>query len=224
MHNCEIIYQVGDFAAFGAYRDRFLNDCQNYLEQYNKILVFNDGNHDDHPMLRSLKVDEGPYRFAQISSRIFYVPRGTHWEWDGVRFCAMGGAWSIDAGVRTENVDWFPEEKITLGEAYKASQGGAVDIMFTHDAPYGTPCFKKEWHLPSDMQIASDHNRKLLLQIVENVKPKLLVHGHHHHYYEYDLTRSDKAVTHVIGLNFELHPNSMYVIDLGHFKKLHSIT
>ena len=104
-------------------------------------VLFVDGNHEHHERLNDLPVDEwmgGKVHF--IDSKIIHLMRGQVYDIDGVRFFTFGGAYSVDRYVRTEGIDWFPEE-IPTGEEYEEGLdnleacGYKVDYIITHTAP-----------------------------------------------------------------------------------------
>ncbi|MCR4989532.1 MAG: metallophosphoesterase [Lachnospiraceae bacterium] len=104
-------------------------------------VLFIDGNHEHHERLNDLSVDEwmgGKVHF--IDSKIIHLMRGQIYNIDGVRFFTFGGAYSVDRYVRTEGVDWFPEE-IPTREEYEEGLdnleacGYKVDYIITHTAP-----------------------------------------------------------------------------------------
>lgn len=69
---------------------------------------------------------------------------------------------------------------ITDDQVDACIEGGPVDVVISHDAPWG-------FNLPAlafkDSFPLSTENRKQLGRIVEQVHPNLLIHGHYHHRY-----------------------------------------
>jgi hypothetical protein len=56
----------------------------------------------------------------------------------GTKLMFIGGAWSIDSAYRTEGLDWWPDEELSiesLYEIYDIYDKFRPDIMFTHDCP-----------------------------------------------------------------------------------------
>jgi hypothetical protein len=120
--------------------------------------------------------------FWTIRPNLFYAPRGLRWTWAGVRFLAMGGAYSIDKRYRVEGESWWPEETITEGEVVQACEGGPVDVLLAHDAPWGAEGVMGEETVgDKDSFPESEANRRRLRAVVDAVTPSLLVHGHYHH-------------------------------------------
>lgn len=94
---CPLILQLGDFGFWPATAagDYFLQWLDDLLEEVRLQLWFIDGNHDNHRALDELAA--GSLDPVRLTERLVYLPRGARWTWHGVRFCALGGAASIDA-------------------------------------------------------------------------------------------------------------------------------
>lgn len=130
---------------------------------------FVDGNHEDHPALRS---HEGP-----LWGVWEYMSRGS--IEDGILY--IGGARSIDKHARTWGLDWFPEEDISYAECQRIydaidSYDGTIHTVISHDCP-----------TEFDVSLACswekdqmDSNRKFLSSILEMVQPKRWFFGHYH--------------------------------------------
>lgn len=217
----DVILHVGDF---GYWKDGgYLTVLNNMCEEHNVYLMFVDGNHENHRMLNEQPVDEDGVR--RLRTRLWHLPRGFRWEWLDVTFLALGGAHSVDKPWRDEGVDWFPEETITIPQAYKAVEGGHADVMITHDCPAGVniPGLEegKAIFPPDQLDIAERH-RALLRQVVDEVTPRFLWHGHYHRCYRevLDLGNGNNCV--VTGLDmdgkaFERNVNMVDVYTLAHW-------
>jgi hypothetical protein len=148
-------------------------------------LLFIDGNHDDHRFLAKLPTWKNGLK--QVAARIWYVPRGTRWEWDGIRFLGLGGAHSVDRTRRRRDGDaWWPEERITPEQAANVIAAGTADVMVTHDCPFGVNIPNLEdgaWQWPQYELAAGDEHRRLLRTVVDEVRPASLWHGHYHRFY-----------------------------------------
>jgi Icc-related predicted phosphoesterase len=197
----DVIVQLGDFAYAGDHRWKFLNLLEGWLRRHNLRLYWIDGNHDDHESLELIETnDDG---FKEVRERIFYIPRGHRWTWDGIDYMGVGGAYSIDKGWRLlHNAFWSPFETITYAQAMFAAREGNVDIMFTHDVPWGikNPYGPQTGGGDKDMWPESAGNRRMLRGIVDAVEPDVLFHGHCHHYYQENLTLDSGHVVEVTGL------------------------
>lgn len=118
-----------------------------------------------------------------ISDYIIHLPRNLRWEWKGVSFLALGGAFSIDKYNRIPGKEWWPEETITMQEAEIACAGGHADVMITHDIPERfmiASLTKTDMLWPKDMVRSSNLHRSLLQSIVDEVRPDRLIGGHYH--------------------------------------------
>jgi predicted phosphodiesterase len=146
------------------------------LEKLGLVLIFADGNHDVHPRLRSLprNVDG----FGVISDRLLYAPRGHRWSLGGVRFGALGGAYSIDRYRGTEGLDWFVEET-TVPEDVETLGADPLDVLITHDVPAGIDV-ETMFVLPESIERESYMVRSLLRDAVRATEPKLVFSGHWH--------------------------------------------
>jgi Icc-related predicted phosphoesterase len=180
----KIIY-LGDFGYWPGYNDDFI--CRDWqLSTY-----FLDGNHENHS-----KLNHAAKEFVPITSNLFYLPRGFSWEWNNVRFLSLGGAYSIDRFQRTVNVDWFVDEVISEEDVNRACNNKPVDIMLTHDSPYGVNIGQYGSSLESDI------NRKHINTVLKALKPKELYHGHFHIRHETLLEGYDHSPCLVNGLGF----------------------
>jgi hypothetical protein len=178
------ILQVGDFG--------FVWPSSNYLYGLDKMsrvldrlgldLHFLPGNHEDHPKLERLSKRAkalSPEGHFQLRPRLFYTGRFSAWSWEGRRFAAVGGAVSIDRDsrrrykVQTGRDIWWPEEALTPEEIQAASQLGAVDVLFTHDAPVQNPFKLKE-------DLEAHIHSQAITTVAYALQPKLWFHGHHH--------------------------------------------
>lgn len=54
---------------------------------------------------------ESPEGFLSLSDRVQWIPRGCRWVWNGVRFGAVGGAFSVDWRRRTPGDSWWPDHE-----------------------------------------------------------------------------------------------------------------
>lgn len=179
-HNADVIVHLGDYGY--RFPDEYLDAQQEVLEDHDLILMFVAGNHDDYDFLNSVPVSEDGVQ--RLRERIWCLPRGVRWEWGGVSFLGLGGAYSIDRSARMLGFSWWEEETLSDIDAIHAVSGGEVDVMVTHDAPL-TSHIKKlqsDW-LPSDVVAASDQHRALLGSVVDVVSPSYLFHGHYHQRY-----------------------------------------
>lgn len=176
----DVIIQVGDFAY--NFPDGYLNTIETECERFGILFLFIDGNHDNFDWLYDQPVDEDGTR--KLRPLLWHLPRGFRWEWNGVRFLALGGAHSVDRSWRIPGAEWWYQEYLTNADLYKAVEGGNVDVMVTHDAPTDAPVplGDPSW-IPESDQIMAKKHRELLQDVVDIVEPRFLIHGHYHNSY-----------------------------------------
>ncbi|MDA8331220.1 MAG: metallophosphoesterase [Candidatus Dormibacteraeota bacterium] len=212
-HQVDRIVQLGDFGYWpltGEGLD-YLAWLSAELDDDDLMVVFVDGNHEDHKALLQLPVR--PDGFVEVTDRILWAPRGHRWTWQGVRFLALGGAYSIDRHERkldSGRWGWFKEEVISPEQAKLAIAGGPADVLLTHDAPVGAlpqvTVYGPVKFLPGVQQSAGR-----VREVAEATNPKLLLHGHWHQFQQLRLPGQD---TEVIGLSTDGTRRSWMVLDL----------
>lgn len=175
-HECDKIFQVGDFGYFPNDKDSnsFLDFCSSEIYRSGIPIHFIRGNHDDVVSLNKLG-----FGIHSIRENLFYHSDGFVWQWGEKKFVGIGGAFSIDRMYRTEGIDWFREEQIPLYLTEK--EIGKVDILFSHDAPTSSDI---DHLLDFRMDIGTIGNRNKLQLICENVRCSKVIHGHYHKRYE----------------------------------------
>ena len=192
--------QVGDWGFVFPTGDRSsaqkIEMVNTLLDKYDLDLDWFDGNHEGYGQLELLGVHPDVEEPVQMSERIRYLPRAHRWRTGDIRFMVVGGAYSIDRKWRTLNSGYWEQETITDEQVKRSIAGGKVDVMFTHDAPYGVTALetmlaknshywanmmsKREWWRAEQ---ASKENRRQVARIVKATMPKMLIHGHYHHLY-----------------------------------------
>lgn len=184
-----LIVQLGDFGIWpDAAGHAYLSRVSAALAEVSAELWFIDGNHEDFPQLERLARDGGrtPDGREEIRPRLFHLPRGHRWAWHGRRWLACGGGASLDRAIRTEGVDWWPEEEITDGQEAAVRAGGHAEVLISHDCPSGVAhTFGRapsSWD-PADLARGDAHRRRLQ-RIVDAVQPGYLMHGHLHRAYQ----------------------------------------
>lgn len=199
-HDVDWIVQLGDFGYWEHKKHGvdFLHGVQAelagtdpYMGEHPLDMVFIDGNHENHPVLRRNYGPEAEnhrthpeYGFWRVRDNLWHAPRAHRWLFDGVQFMSMGGAYSIDKEFRKVGVSWWWEELTTDEEIDAGIAGGLVDILLTHDCPAGVQGAIDEYgglDRQKDRWPDSLANRVRIKRLVEQVRPFALVHGHYHH-------------------------------------------
>lgn len=186
------ILHLGDFGVWpGPSGEKYLRRVNAALSETDSLMVVTLGNHENYNRLeKSLGPASLDGDFQQLPGydRILFAARGQHWNWEGVEFCSLGGANSIDRHYRTPHVDWWPQESISLGDVYRTIEAGTADIMLTHDCPEGVPILGELAQHSEDAGWSAEalkyaqESRVMLRQAVDAVRPELLLHGHYHVY------------------------------------------
>ncbi len=177
-------------------------------------VVFVDGNHDNAVLLGRLaelrpgRSEEG---FVLVEDRLWWAPRGHRWEWDGVRFGALGGAFSVDRHRRTRGLDFWVEETTSAADVARLGPG-RLDVLVCHDAPVRPEGFEP---LPrqSPRQI-DEASRAQVAAAVTATSPRLVVHGHWHHRYSAEFaTPAGLARVEGLASNLEGDARSLLLLD-----------
>lgn len=186
------IVQVGDFGYWGD-AHKFLSLVRTARQKYSIDIYFIDGNHEQHPLLqRDVEAAQtrdgvlaGSRDPIELSPGFFYLPRGAHFEVAGKSVACCGGAASINKQDLKTGVSWFPDERINDLDIEAVRLGGTADILIAHDSASGwrIPGIPSEGVLPvhwlSELP-ACDEHRDRVREVLELVKPSMLIHGHYH--------------------------------------------
>ncbi|MCL2393849.1 MAG: metallophosphoesterase [Acidimicrobiaceae bacterium] len=203
---CEGIIQLGDFGfwpdpkvlrecARVVLNEGWLTAVADALASHDVWLRVIDGNHDFHPGALAAHPPDGRGIAVVRDDRLDWATRGARWEWCGVRFGALGGAYSIDKMWREPGVTWWETERIT--DAQRDLLGAEpLDVLLTHDAPQGVGWPEVDVGGPK-VDPASRANREQVERARRATRPSVLLHGHYH--LRYRTTMSDPG-TRVEGL------------------------
>jgi len=193
LHNrqkLDMIIQVGDFGAYPEPSEELRND--KFVKQdaaeldYSRLLKaegkladdirylrsrhvsrihFIRGNHEDFDWLDSLgQSTEGlPGVSADPFELYHYVPDGTVWEQGDTRIAFLGGIETPE--LRRKSID-----PSAYGKLLRRAPG-EVDILITHDAPYGV---STGYH-------GETQGSALISGLIQTIHPRYLIAGHYHH-------------------------------------------
>lgn len=207
VNKCELIVQVGDFGLWpGPSGKKFLLKANKLLTDARLELWWLDGNHEDHARIEEWSKRENFYTELQpVTSRIHYMPRGYRFELDGLKFMALGGAWSIDKDMRTPNVSWWPQEELTHADYMRATaDADPIDVLLSHDMP----ARKEAYAYFPFMAEGGDSNRQFVQAVAWQKRALLHVHGHMHKAYK---CRFDDGRL-LVGLDCDQAPNAAWAI------------
>lgn len=225
------VVSVGDFGVYSdQYGTKFADRTASLCKEYGITLYVVPGNHENYRIINELTGDDRS-SWAEYRPRVFLVPRGMRWEWDGMSFVALGGAPSVDRTWRVQNdllrkpdaknKLWYAEEEITEEDVEYTVAGGYADVMIAHDAPRGvTAVFNAIDGNPmgfaqSDLLYAED-GRDRIDAAFRGVAPSLFFHGHYHvpgveAIHRPESSGDEKTV--VVSLAHELNNKSMAILD-----------
>ena len=189
-NDIDIILQLGDFGYWehSPWGKEFLDALEDLSKKFGIEVFWIDGNHENHELLRSRYLKN--VHIVRIRKGVYHIPRGETWEWDGVKFLAMGGAYSIDKDSRFHGVDWWPEETIKYGDIMRGMDAGKVDILVSHDVPAGGPLDEMLKSVGYKHDADSKAQRELLRELCFVAQPDLILHGHYHHRYSGEIVLS----------------------------------
>lgn len=187
----DLILQLGDFGFWPrtSAGQKYLNEVESKLSTFGLDLWFIPGNHEDWTSLAERPIEDDG--LGIITEHIRGIPVGHRWTWRSTRWLAIGGAPSVDKHLRTEGVDWFPEEEITEKQLAAIVAAGPADLVVAHDAPMGTDFLDRRYqqHLdpwerdswwPVSAQLRADAHQERLRRILDGVEARRWFHGHHH--------------------------------------------
>lgn len=164
---------VGDFGYWPKQHPWFLRDTSKAATDFGVTVWWVDGNHED---FGRLYADYGQHHDSpvEILPGVMWLPRGVTWEWESVKFMAMGGAASIDRAHRTLGVSWFVEEMISNDDVARSVP---CDIVIAHDSPVN-PLEAAGHRFVIDDD--SEFCRQQMRHVVALSQPELVLHGHYH--------------------------------------------
>lgn len=172
---------------------RFIGDIHGKMEEYMEIV-----NQSPYPTIQVGDYGIG-FRANPITSplhtRHMFI-RGNHdnpylcrvqsnWIPDGTivnNIAFIGGASSIDRMWRTEGVDWWPEEQLTIGELNRILDVIAEtkpDIIVSHECPeFVSDDIVKHFNM---RKFQDDNRTRMMLQSIYDIyTPKYHIFGHWH--------------------------------------------
>lgn len=175
-NNCTHIIACGDFGYWVhlPWGRKYLNKVAQLAESYNIHILWVDGNHENHDILRELVEKHGDKAPINTPNEwVQWIPRGCKFKIGDTTFMGYGGAYSVDWMHREEGRTWWRGELINPYHVDQLSEDH-VDFLVTHEAPLG-----KEISYKDDIPV-SVSQRALVSEIVNKVTPDVVVSGHHH--------------------------------------------
>ncbi len=125
-------------------------------------LHFVRGNHEDFEWLASLSIDADSHTAAADHLDLLrYVPDGTVLEFDDLRVAFLGGVEELPGAPAIDRGSY---------ESLLAMPPGAIDLLITHEGPYGTSTGYRGDVLGS----------RLISALLETLQPRYHIFGHAH--------------------------------------------
>ena len=225
------ILHVGDFGIWpGSSGKRYLQAVDNTCARYDLNILITPGNHEDWARLTTLWANPkrrdpgtGEALPLHLTEHVQVLPRGHRFTIDETTFLSFGGAASVDRHLRTEGVDWWPEEMPSEADVESAVVGGPVDVLITHDTPESEWCVpavretlaRNPHGWPQDSLTWAAVSRSRVNRVFEAVRPRLLVHGHHHVWGDRSVQLPGAAhQTRVVSLGADGEPGNVWRLDL----------
>lgn len=201
----QVVIQVGDFMLY--HNTNMIRTICAWLDKDpTRKWFWLDGNHDHHDYIREVILDGYHTREAPVPhwhERMFYCPRGSTTRIGDANVMFLGGAYSIDKSDRKPHISYFEAETIGAGDMYNAFQHkDPVDVMFTHDTVSTKVLYD---FLTHKIDYQSEMNRVNLGRVVDEIKPKMLIHGHYHRRYStvYTSTEGYRTLIEGLGANYD---------------------
>ncbi|MFM7088921.1 MAG: metallophosphoesterase [Candidatus Paceibacterota bacterium] len=189
-----IIFQLGDFGLMPGERGKkFLSGIDAVAQSTGVTIYWLDGNHEDFDRLERRRRKEEALTY--FTDNVIHLGRGSRWSFKGVRFCAVGGAVSLDRKSRIPNVSWWRQEELTELQVSDIANGGGCDVLFTHDLTHevDVPGIVHGEYVPQwdreELRRAWSH-RERLGALTAMLKPTHMYHGHFHVAYAKEVNTS----------------------------------
>lgn len=145
------------------------------------------GNHENRPQNIGTYIKKefcgGTVWYEKNHSNILFLQDGETYEIEGLKFLAIGGAYSVDKFYRiSRNWTWFPDEQVSeKNREYilKRVSGKSFDYVITHTCPL-------EWQPTElflsqiDQKLVDSSMEEWLSQVKNNIEFKEWFFGHYH--------------------------------------------
>lgn len=222
-NDCAVIIALGDFGFFPNFNSsiKFLNHISDKSMTYGIPVWWLDGNHENHDYLDALTNGINSQSFLTRTENntwknIYYLPRGYRFELDGVKFMSYGGAYSVDRERRVKFTSWFPQEIVDINRIEEI-EDTPIDVLLTHDVPYG---YKFGYDEFSQVSLISANSRHALYKLVQKTKPRLGFGGHHHISAQYEIYHQKGLMTcHILNCD-QTGDQSWIILDTEKIKQI----
>lgn len=99
---------------------------------------------------------------------------GEYGMWNGIFY--VSGAYSIDRWLRTDGIDWWHDEELSMAQCYKAQElysAKKPSVVISHDCP--STMVQLMYH-----ELFPNRTGDFLQNLLEIHQPDLWLFGHHH--------------------------------------------
>lgn len=180
----KVILQLGDFGIWpGEAGKAYLDQLGLALDQYDTMLLFVPGNHEDYDQIGSWPWEQRAVAVPGTGGRIICLGRGYRWQWHGREWLACGGAASPDRAWRERNgAGWWPGETITREDEEACISGAPADVLVSHDRPAQARLSLPPWPMGWTTQDLARCNasRDAVQRVCEGTQVRHVIHGHYH--------------------------------------------
>lgn len=222
-------FHLGDFGIWpGVSGPKYIRKVNAALVEKESFLILTLGNHEDYNRVGRLApvsldvfevlrerfgfepdfmgLTDPVFQYGLLASNIVVLPRPAVFNVGTVRFGSFGGAVSVDKHHRTPGSSWWAKEVPSFEETAAAFNMGEVDVLLTHDAPAGVEFYPpRSFPVSPDVDAESNSFSRVLRELSDRSKPRLLVHGHWHYFY----------VSTIHGVGFDLKDYESTVLGLS---------
>lgn len=210
----QAFFQAGDFGLFSSidkanddydWHSDYRPNMKAFIELYenDKIKKFDvpvyfiKGIHDDYD------IDEGYLKHKNM----FFIKEGTVISVDDINIACLGGIYSKLKITRKPKRLYGKDRRFFTNDEIEALQQEAekskIDVLFTCQAATGC--------LPIRHNVKQEEGSRELRRLLDSIKPRYYIHGHHHHNY----VRHENEDPTVVGLgNFGKNKKSFFTLTL----------
>lgn len=177
----DYVIVAGDFG--GCWDEKNLKFTEEIMKTLPFTLLFIDGNHENFNILNSYKIEEwNGGKVHKLFDDVIHLMRGEIFNIEGKTFLTIGGAESIDKGLRIENISWWKDETIKESDIQNALNNlkkvnNKVDYVITHTMPQNflmyPPFITKTYGVGKESE-------RMLDIILNNIEYKAWFFGHWH--------------------------------------------
>ena len=136
----DYVIVLGDFGLLWHKNDTY-EHWLDWLKKKNFTVLWLDGNHENHAWIHQLPLAKwNGGTIHVVAENILHLMRGQVYTIEDKTFFVCGGAASYDREFRTQYIDWWPQEILSMKEVDTAldsleAVNHEVDYILTHTCP-----------------------------------------------------------------------------------------